>query len=137
MTLYLDTSVLVSLFQEDRHTPRTLAWVETVQTFVLSSWTATEFSSALAVKSRMRHLEDQDRRDLEMQLDHWLSTRLVLSVLDRDVVEARQLVRHDMRLRAPDALHIAIARRNECELATLDQDMAAAATRLGLVVVTP
>lgn len=135
--LYLDTSVLVPLFQEDLHSPRTLAWMETVPAFVLSSWTVAEFSSALAVRSRMRQLSDPDRWHLETQLDQWLTARRVLNVLDQDVVEARQLVRRDIRLRAPDALHIAIARRGECELATLDQDMAAAATRLGLPVITP
>ncbi|MBJ7320015.1 MAG: type II toxin-antitoxin system VapC family toxin [Alphaproteobacteria bacterium] len=137
MTLYLDTSVLVSLFHADRHTPRALDWIAGVDDFVLSSWALSEFSSALAVKSRMRHLLDKDRRALERQLDQWLKTRTVLSVIDGDIVEARVMVRSDARLRAPDALHLAIAARNDCVVATLDADMAAVACDLGLEVVIP
>ncbi len=137
MTIYLDTSVLVSLFQDDPHTGRALAWVEGVQDFVLSSWTATEFSSALAVRSRMRHLADRDRRELERQFDSWLKTRVVLSVLDADMTEARRLVREDVRLRAPDALHVAVAARHRCVMATFDADMAKVARDCGLLVVVP
>ncbi len=75
MTVYLDTSVLVSLFQKGEHTERASAWIEGVDSFVLSSWTLTEFSSALAVRSRMRQLPDQDRREFELHLDQWLRGR--------------------------------------------------------------
>ena len=43
----------------------------------------------------------------------------------------------NVRLRAPDALHLAIAARYDCVVATLDADMAAVACDLGLEVVIP
>ena len=137
MTVYLDTSVLMSLFQTDKHTERASAWIEGVDAFVMSSWTLTEFSSALAVKTRMRNLRDRDRREFELQLDQWLRGRVVLSVLDGDMVDARRLVRNDVRLRAPDALHIALAARHGCVVATLDEDMAAVGRDIGLTVIVP
>lgn len=137
MTVYLDTSVLMSLFQTDKHTERASVWIAGVDAFVMSSWTLTEFSSALAVKTRMRNLRDRDRREFELQLDQWLRGRVVLSVLDGDMVEARRLVRNDVRLRAPDALHLALATRHGCSLATLDEDMAKVATDIGLTVIVP
>lgn len=137
MTVYLDTSVLMSLFQTDKHTERASAWIARVDAFVMSSWTLTEFSSALAVKTRMRNLLDRDRREFELQLDQWLRSRVVLSVVDADMVEARRLVRNDVRLRAPDALHLALAARHGCSLATLDEDMAKVATDIGLQVIAP
>ncbi len=137
MTVYLDTSVLMSLFQTDKHTERASVWIASVDAFVMSSWTLTEFSSALAVRTRMRNLRDRDRREFELQLDQWLRGRVVLSVLDGDMVEARRLVRNDVRLRAPDALHLALAARNGCSLATLDEDMAKVATDIGLQVIVP
>jgi predicted nucleic acid-binding protein len=137
LTVYLDTSVLMSLFQTDKHTERSSAWIARVDAFVMSSWTLTEFSSALAVKTRMRNLLDRDRREFELQLDQWLRSRVVLSVVDADMVEARRLVRNDVRLRAPDALHLALAARHGCSLATLDEDMAKVATDIGLQVIVP
>lgn len=137
MTVYLDTSVLMSLFQTDKHTERASAWIEGVDAFVMSSWTLTEFSSALALRTRIRNLRDRDRREFELQLDQWLRGRVVLSVVDGDMMEARRLVKNDVRLRAPDALHIALAARHGCVVATLDEDMAAVGRDIGLTVIVP
>lgn len=137
MTVYLDTSVLVSLLHEDDHTVRVLDWAGSIDDLVLSAWTATEFTSALAVQSRMKRLADRDRRKLELDLDYWLSTRVVLEVLNNDIRAARRLVRNDTRLRAPDAVHLAVTTRYGCCLATLDADMAAVARDIGLDVIVP
>ena len=137
MTVYLDTSVLMSLFQTDKHTERASVWIASVDAFVMSSWTLTEFSSALAVRTRMRNLLDRDRREFELQLDQWVRGRVVVSVVDGDMLEARRLVKNDVRLRAPDALHLALAARHGCSLATLDEDMAKVATDIGLTVIVP
>jgi predicted nucleic acid-binding protein len=45
--------------------------------------------------------------------------------------------RFDLRLRAPDALHLAIARRLDAALVTLDRRMAAAAKEFGVAVEVP
>ncbi len=137
MTVYLDTSVLVSLFHTDKHTQRTSTWIADIDDFVLSSWALAEFSSALAVKGRMRHLLDEERRSFERVFDQWLKGRIVLSVVDGDIVESRAMLRADTRLRAPDAVHLAIAARHGCVVATLDEDMAAVGRDIGLTVIAP
>ena len=55
-----------------------------------------------------------------------------------DIEAADQILRRlDVNLRTPDALHIAIARRLDATLVTLDRGMAAAARALGMAVSTP
>jgi predicted nucleic acid-binding protein len=45
--------------------------------------------------------------------------------------------RFDLRLRAPDALHLAIAGRLDATLVTLDRRLADAAREFGIAVATP
>jgi predicted nucleic acid-binding protein len=55
-----------------------------------------------------------------------------------DVAVATAFLRRlDLTLRAPDAIHIAIAQRVDATLVTFDQGMATAALALGRAVVTP
>lgn len=63
--------------------------------------------------------------------------RAILSVLDGDMLEARRLVRNDVRVSAPHGLHLAVAARHGCILATPDEDMATVARDLGLTVMVP
>ena len=50
-----------------------------------------------------------------------------------DLRQAERFLRGlDLPLRAPDAIHIAIAQRLDIELATFDQRMAESASRLGV-----
>jgi predicted nucleic acid-binding protein len=85
----------------------------------------------------MRHLLDEERRSFERVFDQWLKGRIVLSVVDGDIVESRAMLRADTRLRAPDAVHLAIAARHGCVVATLDEDMAAVGRDIGLTVIAP
>ena len=137
MTIYLDTSVLFSVFHEDDHSERVSAWLAQLDTFAFSRWTIAEISSALGVQVRMRRLTAAARRKLESELDGWLVGRPVCALVDADHAHARRLLRDDVRLRAPDALHVAVALRCGYRLATLDADMAAAARGLGLEVIAP
>ena len=53
-----------------------------------------------------------------------------------DLSRAEQLVRRrELKLRAPDALHLAVALRHRLELVTFDDRMAVAAVALGINVV--
>lgn len=55
-----------------------------------------------------------------------------------DIAAATLLVRrHDLKLRAPDAIHIAAAERLTTTLVTLDINMAAAARALDLSCINP
>lgn len=59
----------------------------------------------------------------------------VLAIEAADLAKAAFYVsRHDLDLRAGDALHFAIAAAHGCTLATLDERMATAAPELGVPV---
>ena len=133
MTIYLDTSVLFSAFHEDDHSERVSVWLTQLDNFAFSRWTIAEISSALGVQVRMRRLTARARRELELKLDKWLVGRPICA----DFAEARRLLRDEVRLRTPDALHLALVVRQGYRLATLDEDMAAAARTMGIEVTVP
>lgn len=135
--IYLDASVLFSAFHQDGHSERVSDWMAGLETFAFSRWTVAEISSALGVQVRTRRLSAESRRDIEFQLDGWLVGRPICAVVDADFVTARRLVRDDVRLRTPDALHLALVLRHDYALATLDEDMAKAAEALGVEVTVP
>lgn len=132
MTAYLDASVLVSAFQQDVHSDRVDAWFDTGPDFLLSSWAIAEVSSALSLQVRMKRLADRERRAVELHLDGWLAQRALIHPQAEDFQHARSLLRQDVRLRTPDALHLAITARLDLDLITLDQEMADAAHDAGL-----
>jgi predicted nucleic acid-binding protein len=77
-----------------------------------------------------------EARETLSQFDIWRlsGTRSVLLAAD-DVRLAETFIRRlDLTLLAPDALHIAMAKREGAALATFDAKMAASAQNLGLDV---
>ena len=135
--IYLDTSVVVPLFLADAHSPRVAIWMSglTGVTGSVSAWTIAEFSSAVAGQERTGQITLADRQAAETAFDGWVTTVQAAPVLAADFLAARQLIRTDrVRLRTPDALHIAVALRLGASVATLDQAMERAATDLGLTV---
>lgn len=135
MTTYVDTSVIVSFFVLDDRATKARAWAASGARVVLSDWTLTEFTSALSHQVRLGALTDQERAAAETAFDRWKSRVVVLGVERERFDEARVLMRAHRRLRAPDALHLAIALSSGLGLATADQDMRDAAVAEGIVVV--
>ena len=137
MTIYLDTSVVASLFTTDTHSDRAAAWLPAVSSrLALSEWTIAEFSSALAIMERARRLPANDRSRAEAAFDSWVSRQRSAHPLGPgDAITARRFILGVARpLRAGDALHLALAQRLGFSLATFDGGMAAAATDLGIAV---
>jgi predicted nucleic acid-binding protein len=139
LSIYLDTSVAVSLFVRDPHSARAEAWLSTApQGVTLSAWTVAEFSSALAGRERMGQTTPTDRAAAERSFELWFATfGHDAPIQGRDFDFVRELIRHDrVRLRTPDALHLAIAHRIGARLATLDTSLAAAALAIGVALET-
>lgn len=135
MTVYLDTSVVVPLFVDDDHSVRARAWAKPGRDVALSAWTLTEFSSALSMLVRMNRYTENERLDVERAFDGWTRRGRLLDFEADRFVDARRLLHKHRRLRAPDALHLAIVQWNGLQLATLDGVMREAAIAEGLDVV--
>jgi len=123
------------MFFEDAHAGRARAWLQdAARRLSLSDWTLCELTSALGVIERRGLLTPSQRRLAESQVDAWVRrTGEPIAVSPSDVRRARQMMNATSApLRAADALHLAIAERTGCSLATFDEAMRRAASALGL-----
>jgi uncharacterized protein len=138
LTILLDTSVLVAAFTKDAQSERAEQWLDRAAPFLVSDWAAAEFSSAIRNKVRQGYLEAPLVPEIETFFDAWShrqgGNRPVVSA---DHVTARLLVSQHAGLRAPDALHLAIALRLRAVMATFDQQQQDAALAEGLEVFAP
>lgn len=136
MTHYLDTSLLIALYAAERGHERLAEWLFSRfdEQLVISLWTQTEFSSALSLKLRTRQIDPPTRdRALNKFRSETDQTYIVYPVLNEDFdTAARWCERHETGLRAGDALHLAIARRNNATLCTLDRKLYDAGQTLGI-----
>ena len=134
MSVYLDASVLASLFTLDTLTARADAVLrERSPLLIVSDFAAAEFMSAMARRVRMQIITADEARAAFSTFDAWIArTTTLISVTSADVTAAAGFLRRlDLTLRTQDALHIAIAQRVGAALFTFDQQMASAARALG------
>lgn len=134
MIVYLDASVLVSLFINDLLTTRARTYLRDHQPLVaVSDFARAEFASACARRVRTGEITADEARAAFFTFDAWtarVAQSIETSATDVAIAEAF-LRRLDLTLRTPDALNIAIAQRVGAMLATFDQKMAASAQALG------
>jgi hypothetical protein len=137
LRLYLDTSVLISLFVEEVGTPVARAGIAG-NIPVVSEYAAGEFYEGIARRARAEEITPSMAQQLFESLEIWLAHSIErIDVTSTEVPEAAALVRRlDLGLRMSDALHIALAGRSGATLFTFDQRLAAAALALGLTVET-
>ncbi|MDP2819025.1 MAG: type II toxin-antitoxin system VapC family toxin [Polaromonas sp.] len=134
--VYLDTNVLMAMLCPEPETDQVLGWFARSDGIELVScpWSRTELASALAIKQRTKQLS---KKEVELAgqkgLSILASTRCEL-VETIDFDEAAVLcAQSGTNLRAPDALHLSLARRTGCTaLASMDVVMQKAAKKLGL-----
>jgi predicted nucleic acid-binding protein len=138
MACYLDTSLLVPLLIREPGTTRVQAFLSAgaAKALLISPWTITEFSSALALKERVKSISQQERRAALTMFEKFRSLRLELVPMEAADFDAaaRLCDASAAPLRAGDALHLAVCRRVRGSLATMDQGLAAAGQEAGLAV---
>ncbi len=136
MNGYLDANILVSLFVGDDLTGRAERCVAGMDRVFVSSWTLAEFSSAAGILLRSGRIDARRAERARDGLDSLLRTLdPPASVENGDIVAADRLLRRpDLRLRTPDALHLAVVQRLRLPLLTFDKVMADAAIALGLTL---
>jgi predicted nucleic acid-binding protein len=141
LTLYLDTSILVAALTNEAATERMQLWLgaQPADSLVISDWVATEFSSALSIKLRSGQIQMSDRADaLTMFIRLTAESFIVLPVTRTQFrTAARFCDQHALRLRAGDALHLAVCADRGATLCTLDRRLGEAGPLVGVKTLQP
>lgn len=136
MRVYVDTSVLVAASTREPATERALAWLDqqALGSLLSSEWVVAEYSAAQSVKLRMGAIDANYRAEALARF-----RRLMIDAFEIAPVEAAHFRtaahfadHHPLRLRAGDALRLAIASEQGATIVTLDQRLATAGPALGV-----
>lgn len=134
--LYLDTSVLVSALTPEATTPRVQEWLaaQDAGQLAVSDWVLTEFGCALSAKMRLGTLRQTDRARAAAVLRTWVDETLTVHAIGRAAFSAagRLCQTASPPLRAPDALHLAVAAELGAALITSDRAQARAGQEVGV-----
>lgn len=140
MSFYLDASVLVPLAVAEASSPAVEAFLVRHEGQILvSEFAAAEAASGVSRLVRMGQLTVADARAALEDLDTWrfVATQPV-DVARGDMRLAHSLVRRfETKLRAADALHVAIAKRLGAQLVSRDDGMRVAAEMVGVAAANP
>jgi hypothetical protein len=137
VTLYLDTSAIVDFVIPGAFSRRADAFLAAnPDGLAISDFAAAEFAAVIARRVRSGELQTDEARDALADFDGWSGrATLRIEVAPVDIAQADGYIRRlDLPLRAPDAIHLAIARRWGATLVTFDRGMATAARSLGVAV---
>jgi predicted nucleic acid-binding protein len=137
VSIYLDTSVIISHFVDDANSARADALIAGLSDdIIFSDLCAAEFAAGLSRLVRMAELTADVAQATFSNFDIWAAdVAQRVNPTPADWVATERLLRRlDFPLRTPDMLHIVIVGRLGAELATFDDHMQKVATTLGLPV---
>jgi predicted nucleic acid-binding protein len=140
LSTYHDTSVLIPTLIAEPSTEAVFDWIgATNRELLVSDFAAAEVAAALSRLVRMGRLASADAFARLADFDAWRAA--MSSPVDIRSADTRLAYifarRFELALRAPDALHLAISRRLDATLVTLDHRLVAAARGLDIAVETP
>lgn len=139
MSVYLDASILVSLFIIDSQTARADRFLRGGPgAIVVSDFASAEFAAVVARKNRTGELDIEEREAVLADFDMWArQTVRMAETTANDIAAAISFLRRrDVTLRAPDAINIALSQRLGTALATFDQRMARDAEIVGVATIS-
>jgi uncharacterized protein len=137
--IYVDTSALVPIFIRESKSEPVLSWLESGgERLAISEWTLVEFASAAAIKARTGEITANLLKQVAKRVQEFARENCVLASPGRDEFRrAGELVLdRKLKLRAGDALHLAIAESLSVQaVLSLDAALNDSARLLGMSVV--
>ena len=137
--VYVDTSALVPVFIQEPKSEAVIAWLESSGArLAISEWSLVEFASAASIKVRSGRLTASLARDARARVDDFAKKHCLVALPgQQEYRRAAEWAGNDaLKLRAADALHLAIADTLRAEaILCLDDSMIESATSLGISVV--
>lgn len=138
--IYIDTSALVPAFIREPKSEAVLAWLASSgESLVISEWAITEFSSAAAIKVRTGEIASAIAKQARARFLDFAQDHCSIAVPQRAEFRRAAAIAGDanLKLRAGDALHLAIAEASKVQgILCLDETMGAGAKTIGLNVVS-
>ncbi len=134
--MYLDSSLIVALLTPEPASERAHCWViaQPPRTLAISDWVSAEVASALSLKIRTGSITVEGRALAMAAYARFVASMITIPPIKAAhfIAAARFCAHHALALRAPDALHLAIAADRGDTLATLDIAQAEAGRELGI-----
>jgi len=132
--IYVDTSILVALCTAEPKSEAVDKWHNNSSAKMISStWSFTEFSSALSLKVRTKQITEKQSRDAWKKFDFLCQNDIELMSIENKTYYSAGILVIDSKsnLRAGDALHLAAAKSFKARsLITLDKVLEKNAARL-------
>lgn len=137
MTQYVDTSILAAYYCPEPLSEQAEQHLRGLRPPVISWLTDIELHSALAKKTRREELSSGDAERIQdlFRMHSGQDLYEIVPIEQEAYLQARQwMATKDTALRTLDALHLAVAYRQDLPVLTADQGMAEAGSELGMEV---
>lgn len=138
--IYVDTSALVPVFIREPKSEAVIGWIESSgERLAISEWSLVEFASAAAIKVRTGQTAANLAKQATVRVREFAQKHCMVAVPGREEFRrAAELLSNDaLKLRAGDALHLAIAASLGAQgILCLDGAMIESARSLGMNAVT-